>query len=72
MLIQIRQGVHNQRRHGADGQAVILDLYTPLGVADHVLCIGPVLLALLSPHRMQVWYIDQRRKHIEQLQRLTE
>jgi hypothetical protein len=51
---------------------VILDLYTPLGVADHVLCIGPVLLALLSPHRMQVWYIDQRRKHIEQLQRLTE
>ena len=28
------------------------DLYTPLGVANHILYLGPVLLSFLSPHRI--------------------
>lgn len=32
---------------------LVIDLHTPLGVANHVLYLGPVLLSLLSPHR---WY----------------
>lgn len=32
---------------------LLIDLRTPLGVANHVLYLGPVLLSLLSPYR---WY----------------
>lgn len=32
---------------------LVIDLHTPLGVVNHVLYLGPVLLSLLSPHR---WY----------------
>lgn len=30
---------------------LLVDLHTPLGVANHILYLGPVLLSLLSPHR---------------------
>lgn len=32
---------------------LLVDLHTPLGVANHILYLGPVLLSLLSPHP---WY----------------
>lgn len=93
----------------------VFDLHTPLGVANHILYLGPVLLSLLSPVRwlpfavaglvsmliviagslnenphqvplwvpisnrafsigamwMPVWYFNQRRKHVQELQRMN-
>lgn len=51
MLIKIRQGFVAGGVATLTVGLFIFDLHTPLGVANHVLYIGPVLLALLSPHR---------------------
>jgi signal transduction histidine kinase len=51
MLIQIRQEIVASGVVALTVGLFIVDLHTPLGIASQVLYIGPVLLALFSPHR---------------------
>ena len=51
MLREARQGIVAAGVAALTIGLFIFDLHTPLGLANHVLYIGPVLLALLSPHK---------------------